>query len=135
MAAVHKLTEIEVRPIEVDETSRQTINKLRFHASTCRASARLDFFAACSLIDPEMGEEFASQTLLRVLSQALEHVPVWKRPGASDFSFDELWLAKVIETCRLNDEDSFFFLTQRRVERQKQRLFRMLVKNLVQSSL
>lgn len=127
MTALLKLSLSDVPPPGVDAPTRALINRLRFHASRCRASAHLDIHAACALIDPKGCPERAAATLLRVLGQALARVPVWHRVGEPALSFDERWLAQVIAARRRGDRDSYLFLTLRRVAPDKQRLFALLV--------
>ncbi|WP_299656235.1 hypothetical protein [uncultured Tateyamaria sp.] len=130
MTAVLKLPVQEVPWPQVGSETRALINRLRFHASLCRASAHLDIHVACGLIDPNSGEDAAARTLIRVLAQALDRTPVWLRPGEISLSFDECWLAQVIEARRGEDFDSLLFLTHRRIAGDKRRLFGMLVANL-----
>ncbi|MEL7214435.1 MAG: hypothetical protein AAGJ96_00690 [Pseudomonadota bacterium] len=117
---------------EVPGDIRGMINRLRFRASLCRASARLDIHEACRLLpvadDPDEGA--VSTLFLRVLGQALERPPVWLKPGAADFSFDELWLARVLITYQKGDGASLAFLIDRRIPKEKRRVFRLLVASL-----
>ena len=83
-------------------------------------------------MDPDTEEEAAATTLIRILGQALDKTPVWHRPGEPEFSFDELWLAQVIESHQNSDADSFRFLIQRRIPHEKQRIFGALICNLAQ---
>jgi len=122
-----------VKPQTVAPNTRALINRLRFHASVCQAAAYLDIHSACELIDPTSDEAPAARTLIRILGQALDRSPQWHRPGAQELSFDELWLAQIIEACRSADHDSYTFLTTRRIAKHKQRILRVLVCNLVRT--
>lgn len=130
MVAVLALPRAHPLPPQVLPETRALINRLRFHASLCRASAHLDIYTACQLIDPGNGEDAAATTLIRILGQALDKTPVWHRPGETELSFDELWLAQVIESHAVNDDDSFRFLIHRRIPHAKRRIFGALISNL-----
>jgi len=110
------------------------LNRLRFHATRCRASARLDIATACTLIDPQGDETAAASVFVRVLGQALDRPPVWYRPGETDLSFDERWVLAVAESYAAGDGDSFTFLTQRRISGPKRRLFLALIARLCEGS-
>lgn len=115
---------------------RKLLNLLRFHAASCRASARLDLFEACAVLDPtapSRTEDVHAPILLRVLGQALDAQPVFLRPGDEDVSFDEHWLIAVLSAVARADHDSFAFLVRRRVAPPKQRVFRSLVAGLATS--
>ena len=114
--------------------SRTLINRLRAEALTCRASARLDFFQACASIGTSNSEDRVAIILVRVLGQALDRCPRWLRPGEKSFSFDEAWLARVIEAFQNQDIDSYTFLTQSRISEEKRRGFKTLLANLLKSS-
>lgn len=130
MTALLQLPRTEAPRPQVRPESRALINRLRFHAAFCRASSYLDIYTACQLIDPKKGEEAAISTLIRILGQALDKTPVWHRPGESTLSFDELWLAQVIESFQNNDDDSFRFLIHRRIPHAKRRIFGAIIANL-----
>lgn len=132
MVAVLALPRADAPHPQIRPATRILINRLRFHASFCRASSYLDIYTACQLIDPATGEDAAATTLIRILGQALDKTPVWHRPGETEFSFDELWLAQVIEAHQNSDTDSFRFLIQRRIPHAKRRIFTALICNLTQ---
>ena len=113
-----------------DDDILRLINRLRFHAVACRASAYLDIHEACRMSGPLAGQDPAARILIRVLGQVLGRRPVWHRPGAATLSFDEAWLAQVIRAHRDDDADSYVFLTTRRIAPEKRRLFAMLLHNL-----
>ncbi|MCH2163408.1 MAG: hypothetical protein MK098_01965 [Marinovum sp.] len=135
MGAVLSLPVMDAPPRapNVSDEMRGLINRLRFHATFCRAAAHLDLHAACAVVDPNAGEDAAARILIRVLRQALEREPVWYRPGSTQMSFDELWLAQAIEALIVNDLDSYTFLTHRRIAKDKRRFVHMLMKNLTKS--
>ncbi|MEM6578490.1 MAG: hypothetical protein AAF678_08360 [Pseudomonadota bacterium] len=134
MTAVLALPWADVPEPQIRLETRALINRLRFHASFCRASSYLDIYTACQLIDPESSEEAAATTLIRILGQALDKTPVWHRPGEVEFSFDELWLAQVIESQKTSDADSHRFLIERRIPHSKRRIFGALIANLAELS-
>lgn len=122
---------VSTQPV-VSETQMAFLNRLRFQAVTCRALARLDFFATCAVIDPksDLPEQDRVALLLRLLGQALPRDPVFHRPGEKKISFDERWLMAVVDADARGDHDSLAFLIGRRVEPAKQRLFWLLVSGL-----
>jgi hypothetical protein len=111
---------------------RSLLNRLRFHASTCRAAAYLDIHQACAVLSPETtkSEEAHMRILLRVLGQALEKEPIFLRPGEKSQTFDERWLIAVITARMQGDDDSFVFLMHRRIDTSKRRTFCMLISGL-----
>lgn len=135
MSALLKLPVQNDRPAaQVPEHVRSILNKIRFFATTCRASARLDIFAACAVLDPNETRAEAAQitTLLRVMGQALGKEPVFLRPGVETTSFDERWLIAAIMAKVDGDEDSFAFLIVSRVEPSKRRIFGLLLSGLAE---
>lgn len=135
MSALLKLPVQNDRPTpEVPDHVRVTLNKIRFYATTCRASARLDIFAACAVLDPNeaRAEEAQMTTLLRVMGQALGQEPVFLRPGENSTSFDERWLIAALSAKADGDDDSFAFLILSRIEPSKRRIFALLVSGLAE---
>ena len=135
MSALLKLPVHSDRPApQIPEDVRPLLNKLRFYATTCSASARLDIFAACAILDPDeaRAEDAQIKTLLRGMGQALGQEPVFLRPGTDTASFDERWLIAALTAKASGDEDRFAFLICRRVERSKRRVFALLLAGLVE---
>lgn len=133
MSAVLKLPEkCAPQPLRLTDDVRVSLNQLRFQATTCRASAFLDIFQACSVLDPDTEDAKNTRqiTLLRILGQALDHAPVFYRPGEKNLSFDEKWLAALIEASQRGDHDSFAFLLNRRVVQSKRRIIGSLIVSL-----
>ncbi len=133
MSAVLKLPEkCAPQPLRLTDDVRVSLNQLRFQATTCRASAFLDIFQACSVLDPDTEDAKNTRqiTLLRILGQALDHAPVFYRPGEKNLSFDEKWLAALIEASKRGDHDSFAFLLNRRVAHSKRRIIGSLIVSL-----
>lgn len=133
MNALLKLPVHTDRPVpQVPDDVRALLNKIRFHATTCRASARLDIFHACAVLDPHEGRAEAAQinTLLRVMGQALGQDPIFLRPGEETTSFDERWLIAAITAKSKGDDNSFAFLILSRVDASKRRIFALLVSGL-----
>ena len=94
-----------------------TLNHLRVIALNCRSKARADLFQACAVLsqDRHTARDTHGEVLMRCLSQALERRPVLFRPGAAELSFDEAWIARLVEAARDGDDDSFLFLICARV--------------------
>lgn len=118
------------------ETLIALLNRMRFHAIRCRASAHLDLFKACSLLDPHAnGAEIETlRTLVRVMGQALDREPVFFQPGSAEISFDERWLLALITAAHTKDDNSFQFLMVRRVAHHKRRIFSLLIKSLAENT-
>lgn len=134
MSALLKLPVYNDRPEpQVPGEMRSFLNKLRFFATTCRASAYLDIHAACAMLDPNeaRAEEAQVKTLLRVMGQALGQEAVFLRPGEEKTSFDERWLIAALSAKAAGDDDSFAFLICRRVEPSKRRTFGLLLSGIV----
>ena len=135
MSALLKLPVQNERPVpQVPAHVSTMLNKIRFYATTCRASARLDIYAACAVLDPneQRAEEAQINTLLRVMGQALGQDPIFLRPGETATSFDENWLVAALCAKAVGDEDSFAFLMLSRVERSKRRIFGLLLSGLAE---
>ena len=115
---------------QVAPETRALINRLRFHAARCRASAHLDLYHACQVVDPNADEDLVACTLLRILGQALGSEPRWFRPGEGELSFDERWLAQLISAFADGDADSVTFLLARRIAAPKRRVVQTLVAQL-----
>lgn len=130
MTAVLKLSVEHHGPHpDLEPGTRALLNRIRFLAASCRASAKLDLFEACRLLDmqTDAADEACLITLIRVMGQALDARPVFHRPGEADLSFDEAWLLSTIEARMRDDEDSYAFLVTRRIARDKRRTFGMLI--------
>lgn len=135
MSALLKLPVHNDRPEpQVPGHLRSFLNKLRFFATTCRASAHLDIHAACAVLDPDeaRAEEAQIKTLLRVMGQALGKDVVFLRPGEDETSFDERWLIAALSAKSSGDEQSFAFLVCSRVEPSKRRIFGLLLSGIAQ---
>ena len=134
MSAVLEIESEHDRPhATLPPSTLALLNRIRFAAALCRSSARLDLFEACALLDREAdgAEEVHIATLIRVMGQALDARPVFRRPGEIELSFDEAWLVAAISARLDGDEDSFAFLVGRRVAASKRRTLSMLVSGLV----
>lgn len=105
------------------------INHLRLVALRCRSAARVDLDQACALLlaDPADAQMRHAETLMRGFRQAVEKRPIFHRPGSSELSFDEAWLARLFDAIEREDDDSFRFLIQSRVSRWRQRNLAFLV--------
>lgn len=114
----------------LDTSARGCVNRLRFVATRCRASARLDISTLVRAGPAEISPEVAAQVLVRILGQALGTPPIWHRAGAKHFSFDEIWLAQILTACAQGDTASFDFLTRRRVAAPMRAPFAAVVRRL-----
>ena len=135
MAALLERPGLDVPPRHtIPDSMRGVLNRVRFHASTCRASAYLDLYKACSVIDPTApdAEDGQIRILLRVMGQALDKQPTFLRPGEQNLSFDESWLIALLQARLDQDDDSFAFLMLRRVALPKRRVFGLLLSGLAE---
>ncbi|MEO0370339.1 MAG: hypothetical protein AAF231_02685 [Pseudomonadota bacterium] len=135
MSALLKLPVRNDRPEpQVPVELRTFLNKLRFFATTCRATARLDIHAACAVLDANeaRAEEAQIKTLLRIMGQALGKEPTFLRPGEDSASFDERWLIAALGAKHAGDEQSYAFLICSRVEPSKRRIFSLFLSGLAE---
>lgn len=111
------------------------LNYIRIQYARSRCAPRLDLFRACTMItpDPAVGLEICTDALVRCLGQALNRMPVFYRPGANTFSFDEAWLLRVLAAVQYDDHDSLTFLVARRVSPPQRRAFVRLVRLVAQN--
>ena len=134
MAALLKLpsAETHVTPQDRDLGLTPLLNRLRFHATRCRASSHLDLYEACRLLDPTAkdAEALYVSTLLRILDQALGRTPLFYRPGEATRSFDETWITALIEARMRGDAASYRFLISSRVAREKRRSLAPIISGL-----
>ncbi len=131
-AVVYKTVE-EQRPAPAPHMADRPlaiINHLRMVALRCRSAARVDLDQACALLlaDPADAQMRHAETLMRGFRQAVEKRPIFHRPGSSELSFDEAWLARLFDAIEREDDDSFRFLIQSRVSRWRQRNLAFLVR-------
>ncbi|MEM1312924.1 MAG: hypothetical protein AAGI51_00100 [Pseudomonadota bacterium] len=119
-------------PIERTDASLQAyaglLNRLRFAAAACRASARVDLFRACALLSTEkdVAVQAHVDALVRTLSQAIGRRPVFHAPGTREMSADELWLLRLIERTEVGDSASAAFLAARKAAPEHRRSLRFL---------
>ncbi len=108
------------------------LNKLRFLSFECRASARLDLFQACSVLDLDSAKasDNYARILVRVIGQALDKPMEFLAPGSEIRTFDEDWLLRVLDCRMRNDTDSYLFLLMRRVPAAKRSSLDLLLKNI-----
>ncbi|MEO0484342.1 MAG: hypothetical protein AAF092_00370 [Pseudomonadota bacterium] len=106
------------------------LNRLRFLAQTCRATARLDLQEACALIHADRCRErdALAAALIRVLSQVMDRRVVFLSPGAPEMTFDEQWLLRVLACAANRDTPSVEFLLRSRVAPRHHHAFRSIVR-------
>lgn len=131
-AVVHKTVEEQrlAPALHMADRPLAIINHLRLVALRCRSAARVDLDQACALLlaDPADAQMRHAETLMRGFRQAVEKRPIFHRPGSSELSFDEAWLARLFDAIEREDDDSFRFLIQSRVSRWRQRNLAFLVR-------
>lgn len=111
---------------------KPVLNRLRFLAKGCRASARLDLFRACDFLDPDESvvARASATAVVRTLDQATGRVMVLFGPGTPDISHDEAWLLRLIERSKVGDHDSVKFLLNRQVKPERRQVFLHLIQTL-----
>lgn len=105
------------------------LNRIRFAAAGCRASARVDIFRACALLslDASAALDAHVEALVSTLSEAIGRRPVFLAPGTLEMSFDERWLLRLIERADAQDRFSAAFLIGRRTRPEHSRALSFLV--------
>ena len=108
------------------------LNDLRVAALGCRASAYADLTNACALLAAarETGRMAHAEVLVRCLAQAIGSRPLFHRPGSTEISFDEAWIARLIETAEQGDDESFAFLIKSRVPHWARRNIAYLIRSI-----
>ena len=106
------------------------LNRLRFLAQKCRADARLDLTEACSAIHAERSTSLdrIAESMIRVISQAVEGHVVFLAPGSPHMTFDEEWLVRLLDRGTAKDTVSVEFLLRRRVAPRHHHAFRSIVR-------
>lgn len=111
-------------PRPADDAARQPLlEHLRRSARAGRCKRYIDLFGACAALSTNRhgAAQAASDVLMRCLSQALGHRPVFYREGEQDTSFDEKWLIALARSLRTGDEASATFLLCSRVPKHLRR--------------
>ncbi|MEL7116027.1 MAG: hypothetical protein AAGP08_10615 [Pseudomonadota bacterium] len=118
------------RAPQVDPAALPALNHLRMIAMKCRSAARADLFEACAVLssDRTTARVAYAETLMKCLGQATGVRPKMLRPGATEVTFDEAWLARLILAAQSEDDNSFAFLIRSRVPRWAQRNVTFLIK-------
>lgn len=112
------------------------LTEVRQAALSCRTAARTDVFKACALLSTVQNEArtaFAN-AFVRCLEQALGTAPVFFRPGVSELSFDEAWVASALRAVQSEDDASFTFLIHTRVPFEHRRSISFLIHGLANGS-
>ncbi|PIE10857.1 MAG: hypothetical protein CSA72_07240 [Rhodobacterales bacterium] len=123
-----------VPKVQAEAPLPEVLTALRFHAMACRSSARLDLFEACQVLapDPKIAADAYGIALVRTLPHALNRGVHLRRPGAEP-NFDEIWLMRVIERSKHQDDDSLSFLIMSRVPDGRRHAFLHLVNGLART--
>ena len=118
-----------------DNVTLMAVNYLRLVALDCRSAARTDFYQACAVLaqDKTAARRAYAETLVKCLPQALGARPVFYAPGEGEYSFDEAWLMRLIQSATGQDLDSFAFLIKSRVPPVAQRNLAFLVHAMADS--
>lgn len=119
---------------QLSDWATDLLNHLRMVALGCRAAPHADLFHACAVLslDRSAARSAHAEVLMRCLAQALGQRPKLYRPGVTEVSFDEAWLARAAEAA-LNDPQSFEFLIRSRLPRQSQRNLAFLIRAVAEA--
>ena len=101
------------------------VNKLRFLMIDCRKDSRISIDEACKLIqiDKKKSASYFAYNILRTLEEILGKKPIFRNPGEKNLSFDEQWIASLINSYKSNDQISTKFLINSRVENLNKRSY------------
>ena len=101
------------------------VNKLRFLMIDCRKESRISIDEACKLIqiDKKKSANYFAYNILRTLEEVIGKKPVFRNPGEQTLSFDEQWIASLINSYLSNDQTSIKFLINSRVENLNKRSY------------
>ena len=101
------------------------VNKLRFLMIDCRKESRISIDEACKLIqiDKKKSANYFAYNILRTLEEVIGKKPVFRNPGEQTLSFDEKWIASLINSYLSNDQKSIKFLINSRVENLNKRSY------------
>ena len=113
----------------VTETVPPQIALLRLAMLECRTASRRDL-ELCGRVDPSAPPEVHATALAQMLFSASDRRFVCWRPGTTDMSFDERWLAALIAARARGDTDSARFLLARRFRPEACPAFWALVEGL-----
>lgn len=123
MGAVRKLNDApKVAPAPV-------VALVRLAALECRTAPH-HAVEACAVLSPDAGAEDYVVALVRALQGATDRRMVFWRPGETDMSFDEAWLAALLRAAVDRDMDSQRFLLGRRLRPGAIPVVRLLVRGL-----
>ncbi|MDO8885171.1 hypothetical protein [Pseudotabrizicola sp.] len=107
---------------------------LRRIARRCQAGARIDLFRACAMLSlrADLAAQAYAEALLRGLAVVLPRAPVLHQPGAAELSFDEVWIASLLDAAARKDDSSVRFLLASRLPRHTWRQVGWLAAQLAQ---
>ena len=108
-----------------NEEITHVVNKLRFLMIGCRKESRISIVEACKLIqiDKKKSASYFAYNILRTLEEVLGKKPIFRNPGEKKLSFDEQWIASLINSFKANDQISIKFLINSRVENLNKRSY------------
>lgn len=108
------------------------LDLLRDAARRSRALARFACHDGCAALclERHIAPRTAAETLVRSLPEILGRRPVFHRVGESELSFDELWLARILDRLAAGDHDSVEFLLRSRLSGEGLRWVRFLASRL-----
>ena len=91
----------------------------------CRKDSRISIDEACKLIqiDKKKSARYFAYNILRTLEEILGKKPIFRNPGEKCLSFDEQWIASLINSYKSNDQISTKFLINSRVENLNKRSY------------
>jgi hypothetical protein len=91
----------------------------------CRKDSRISIDEACKLIqiDKKKSARYFAYNILRTLEEILGKKPIFRNPGEKCLSFDEQWIASLINSYKSKDQISTKFLINSRVENLNKRSY------------
>lgn len=109
------------------------LEHLRHVGRANRCKSYVDLFGACAALSAnrDVAAQAASDVLMRCLSQALGHRPVFYRETERETSFDEKWLIALARSLKSGDETSATFLLHSRVPKHARRTLVFLLRSVV----
>lgn len=127
-AKQHSVSSADHAPLPV------SVLALRRLAPRCQAGARLDLFQACAMLSaqPELAARAFAEALLRGLAVVFGRAPVVHQPAARELSFDEAWIASLLDATVRDDQASVQFLLASRLPRHARRQIGWLAAQLAQ---
>ncbi len=124
-------------PSPIEDRGQQAnglLDHLRGVARRVRCKSHTDLFGACAALsgNRQVAAQASCEVLMRCLSQALGHRPIFLRPGERERSFDEAWLLSLARCLGEGDLPSATFLLHSRVPDHARRNVVFLLRGVIE---